>query len=324
VTPEASSQATLRMSFERTAWFALWIAVGLLVLYLASGVYSVESSEMGVVLRFGRVADAAVPPGIHYALPWPVDRVVRVPVRNVRRLSVDDFHADGVFAGNFRAVTGLATYLMTGDNNIVTVRCVIQYSIHDPAKYLFSLTDNELTLRTLAANTLTHAMARLGIDEVLTTGKASIQLSVKQGLQRRLDELDSGLTVSFVELQDVRPPAQVQAQFNDVINAKIDKDKMINNAISYRNERVPKAKAESDRLLRQAEAYRQRVVARAEGETQRFLAQAAEYSRAPAVTRRRLHHELLAEVLPQPEQTTVVGRDDSGPLVRVVGSPRTK
>ena len=324
MTPEASSHTTLRWSFQRTAWFTLWIAVGLLILYLASGVYSVESSEVGVVLRFGRVADAAVPPGIHYALPWPVDRVVRVPVRNVRRLSVDDFHADGAFASKFRSMTGLASYLVTGDNNIVTVSCVIQYSIHDPAKYLFSLANSELALRSLAANTLTHTMAGLGIDEILTTGKAGIQLSVKQGLQRRLDELDSGLVVSFVELQDVRPPEQVQAQFNDVINAKIDKDKMINNAISYRNERVPKAKAESDRLLRQAEAYRQRVVARAEGDSQRFLAQMAEYSRAPAVTRRRLHHELLEEVLPRLEQTTVVGRDDSGPLVRVVGSPRTK
>ena len=324
MTPEPSPYTTLRWSFQRTAWFAVWIAAGLLILYLASGIYSVESSEVGVSLRFGRVADAAVPPGIHYALPWPIDRVVRVPVRNVRRLSVDDFHGGSAFASNFRSMTGLSSYLITGDNNIVSVSCVMQYSIHDPAKYLFSLTGSERTLRNLAANTLTHTLAALGIDGILTTGKAGIQLSVKQGLQRRLDELDSGLAVSFVELQDVRPPDQVQAQFNDVINAKIDKDKMINNAISYRNERVPKANAEADRLLRQAEAYRQRVVARAEGDSQRFLARVAEYSRAPAVTRRRLHHELLEEVLPRLERTTVVGRDDSGPLVRVVGSPRTE
>jgi membrane protease subunit HflK len=324
MTPEPSPHPTLSWSFQRTAWFAVWIAAGLAIVYVASGIYSVDSSEVGVLLRFGRVADAAVPPGIHYALPWPIDRVVRVPVRNVRRLKVDDFHGGSVFASNFWSMTGLSSYLVTGDNNIVTVSCVLQYSILDPAKYLFSLTSSESTLRSLAANTLTHTLAALSIDDILTTGKTGIQLSVKQDLQRRLDELDSGLAVSFVELQDVRPPTQVQAQFNDVINAKIDQDKMINNAISYRNESIPKAKAESDRLLRQAEAYRQRVVARSEGDSQRFLARVAEYSRAPAVTRRRLHHELLAEVLPRLEQTTVVGRDDSGPLVRVVGSPRTK
>ena len=136
-----------------------------------------------------------------------------------------------------------------------------------------------------------------------------------------MDELDSGLVISFVELQDVRPPATVQNSFNDVINAKIDKEKKINNAISYRNEAIPRAKAEADRLLRDSEAYRQRVAAGAEGNAERFLAVLAEYSRAPAVTRRRLYHELLEEVLPQIRQVTVVDRGADGPLVRIVGAP---
>ncbi len=321
MTREDSTRAPLRRSLQRTGRFALWIAAGLLVLYLASGLFTVQSNEVGVVLRFGRVSDPTVPPGIHYALPWPIERVVRVPVRNVMRLSVDDFYENSVFASHFASMTGLASYLVTGDNNIVTISCVLQYSIQDPAKYLFSLTDSEQPLRTLAANTLIHTVAGLGIDDILTTGKAMIQLRVKRELQTLLDELDSGLVISFVELQDVRPPAPVQWNFNDVINAKIDKEKKINNAISYRNEAIPGAKAEADRLLRDSEAYRQRVVAGAEGDAERFLAVLAEYSRAPGVTRRRLYHELLQEVLPQIQSAVVIDRGADGPLIRVVGAP---
>jgi membrane protease subunit HflK len=280
MTSDASAGATLRWSLLRTGHFALWICLGLLVLYLASGIYTVGSNEVGVVLRLGRVSDPTVPSGIHYALPWPFERVVRVPVRNVMRLAVDDFYENGQFAESFAANTGLSSYLMTGDNNIVSISCVLQYSVLDPTDYLFSLAHSERALRSLAANTLIHTVAKLEIDEILTTGKAVMQLAVKRDLQARLDELRSGLAISFVELQDVDPPAVVQEQFNDVINSKIDAEKSVNNAVSYRNESLPRAKADADRLVRDAEAYRQRVVATAEGDVQRFLSVLSEYSRA--------------------------------------------
>jgi membrane protease subunit HflK len=312
----------VRGSIRHTAGFGLWIALGLMLVYLGSGIYSVAPHEVGVVLRCGRIAEAAVPPGIHYALPWPVDRVARVPVRNVMRLSVDDFHEGSDIARTFRAMSGLESYLLSGDNNVVTVSCVLQYSIADPASYLFTLADSEGALRSLACNTLIHAMARLTVSDILTVGKASIQLYVQQELQRQLDELESGLVITFVELQDVRPPNQVQANFNDVINSKIDRDKAINNAISYRNERLPQAKAEADRLLREAEAYRERVVVRAEGDSDRFLKQLAAYQRAPSITRRRLYLELLAEIMPTVRKSCIVGEQDGHPLARVV-APRT-
>jgi len=308
----------MRFSMRRTAMFALWIVVGLVVFYIGSGVFSIAPSEVGVVLRFGRISEASVGPGIHYALPWPVDRVYRVPVRNVMRLSVDDFHELSEAAYVFQGVTGLASYVLSGDNNVVTISCVLQYSIQDPAKYLFALSDSERTLRSLACNTLIHALSTMTVSEILTTGKGSIQRFVEEELQQRLDELDSGLVITFVELQDVRPPAQVQEYFNDVINAKIDRDKLVNNAISYRNEKVPQAKAQAERMVRDAEAHRQRAVARAEGDAQRFLSQLEEYRRAPEITRRRLHFELLQEILPRLQRNCLVGQDGDRPLVRIV------
>jgi len=315
---EDSRGSTARLSIRRTASFAMWILAGLAVVYLGSGIYSIAPSEVGVVLRFGRIAETSVGPGIHYALPWPVDRVYRVPVRTVMRLSVDDFHEMSELAQVFDSVTGLASYLLSGDNNVVTVSCVLQYSILDPVKYLFALGDSERTLRSLACNTLIHALSTLPVSEILTTSKASIQRYVEVELQRRLDELDSGLVITFVELQEVRPPTQVQEYFNDVINAKIDRDKAVNNAISYRNEKIPQAKAEAERLIRNAEAYQQRVVARAEGDTRRFLSQLDEYQRAPEITRRRLYFEFLQEILPKLRRSCLVGQEGNRPLARVV------
>jgi membrane protease subunit HflK len=244
-----------------------------------------------------------------------------VPVGKVMRLVVDDFHERSEVADFFRLRTGLASYLLSGDNNVVTVSCVLQYTIHDPAKYLFALADSERCLRGLACNTLIHALAARSVDDILTTGKGSIQRYVEVELQKRLDELDSGLVITFVELQEVRPPSRVQEYFNDVINAKIDSDKLVNNAISYRNEQVPRAKADAQRMLREAEAHRQRVAARAQGDARRFLSQLGEYRRAPWTTRRRLHFELLEDILPALRRSCVVGRGDDRPLARVVAPP---
>ncbi|MCU0610923.1 MAG: FtsH protease activity modulator HflK [Candidatus Eisenbacteria bacterium] len=314
----AGYDSDLRGSARKTGAFAVWLVGAVVVAYCASGIYSVDSSHVGVLLRFGKVIDSAVPAGIHYALPWPVDRVIHVPVRQVKRITIDDFYEKGELAAAFRQMTGLSSYLITGDNNIVTVNCVLQYSISDPARYLFSLKDAERTLRSLACTTLIHSLSHLTIDDVLTVGKSGIQIEVKQELQRRLDEMETGLDVSFVELQEVRPPEQVQEYFNDVINAMIDKEKVINNALSYQNEKMPRAKADADRLVRDAEAYEQRVVTKAQGDAARFVSIHTEYARAPAVTRRRLHLEFLNETLPGVQRKTVVAQPGTQGLVRIV------
>jgi membrane protease subunit HflK len=311
----------IRHSARRTARFAAWIAAALVVLELASGLYVIEPSQVGVVLRFGRVVDQSVPPGIHYALPWPIDRVRRVPVRTVMRLEVDDFRETSELAMTFGALTGLSAYLLTGDNNIVTLSCVLQYSVRDPAAYLFSLADSRPALRSLACSTLLHAVAARPVDEILTTAKASIQLEVKRELQARLDALSSGLDITFVELKEVRPPGRVQQNFDDVINARIDREKLVHNALSDQNERIPRAKGEADRRIRDAEAYSRRIVARAEGDAGRFLSRLVEHRKDPALNRRRLYLELMDELAPAIDRIVVVGRRDGRPVARIVTAP---
>ena len=262
---------------RRTAGLAAWIALGLLVAYLGSGIRVVQADERGVRLRFGKIADGSLPPGIHLAWPKPIEEIVGVPVRRMQRISLDDFREGAGAGGAFRERTGLAPHLLTGDDNAVALGCAVQYSIREPAKYLFALAEPEETLRRLACGALAEGMAGMGIDEILTTGKPRLQEKAKEGLQRRLDEFGSGLEVAFLELVDVGPPAEVQAHFHDVVNARMDKDKAVDAALSYRNEKIPQAKAMADRQCREAEAFAQGAAERARGEAERFNRRLEEY-----------------------------------------------
>jgi len=254
--------------------FYRWILLCLVLLYLGAGVYSVSPNEVGVLQRFGKVIDDKVQPGIHYALPWPVDRVEKVPVKTVNSIMIDDFFSSmdpNSAARLFFKMTGLASYCITGDNNLVNIRCVIQYTITQPSRYLFRVEKPETLLRSMACNAILNSLAAMPVDQILTRGKYALSQEIKTRLQDRLDALETGLNVSFVELSDIKPPDRVERYFSDVVKAKIDRKKMVNESQSYRNEKIPAAQADASRLLQEAHAYKSEVVLKAEGETERFL-----------------------------------------------------
>ncbi len=308
-------RAAIRETFGRLASFSRWILAALMVLYVLSGVYSVSSNEIGVLQRFGKVIDDRVSSGIHYAFPWPVDRVTRVPIRIVSSMVVEDFYSPlgvGSAPRVFFNMTGLASYCMTGDNNLVNVQCVIQYTITDPLHYLFRVKGPEMMLRSMACSTLIHCMARMPVDEILTRGKLTIANYVKAELQRRLDEAETGLSVSFVELRDIKPPDRVQRFFSDVVNAQIDRQKMVNDAESYRNEKMPAAKAEAVRVLEEAAAYKAEVVLKAEGEADRFQRILNRVRDKGDSARRMIHVEAVKKIMESVDKKHLVITDGEG------------
>jgi membrane protease subunit HflK len=306
-------------------FFIRWVLFVLLIIYMLTGVYSIPQNEVGVLQRFGRVIDGEVKPGIHYALPWPIDKVEKVPVKVVNSIVIDDFSRD--FAPNspattFQGLTGLTPYCITGDNNIVSIGLVIKYNITNPVSYLFSIKNNQLLLRDVAGSTIIHCLAELPVDEILTYGKKRIEDYVRLNLQRELDEVNSGLGISFIELKEVSPPKSVQQYFDDVINASIDKRKMINNAESYRNERIPRAKGDAEKIIQEANAYKKERISRAEGEAKRFLAQLAEYSDSKEVTRRRLHLEFIHSVYPSLKNIIIMDNKEGKKLINIKIFPK--
>jgi len=302
-------ETEFRQSLKHTRSFLGWIIGVLVLVYLVSGTYSISTNEIGVLQRFGRVIDADVRPGIHFAFPWPIDRINRVAVKEVKRIFIDDFYEQGANADLFYRFTGLHSNCISGDNNIITLNCVLQYTIANPHHYLFHVEQVDIALRSMACSTIIHCLATMPVDETLTFGKKQVENYIKLNLQERLDHLGCGINITFVELKDVRPPSIVQHYFDDVINAKIDHRKMVSKAESYRNERIPEAKGQSIRTVQEAEAYKNKVCAEATGETHRFLAQLSEYKKNPQITRQRLYHDLITTVYPLLDTKIVVDGD---------------
>ncbi len=298
---------------KSTSRFAAVLVLLLILIYLLSGIYSISSNEIGVLCRFGRMISDNIMPGIHYALPWPIDSVTRVPVKAVHTLDIEQFFEESQTASIFSRLTGLSSYAVTGDNNIVTLNFTIQYNISKPAYYLFAVRNQELALRSMACNTVIHALAEMPIDDIITIGKGAIERSIKIKLQELLDSINAGVQVTFVELNVVRPPEIVQEFFDDVINAQIDKQQMINQAESYRNEKIPEASAAADRIISEARAYKNSVVSKAEGQTQRFLNLLEEYKKEKRLTRRRLYLDFVRDIFPNLEGKFIVSSTEKGP-----------
>jgi len=311
----------LKDAFSNMARFSIRLAlIPLFIIYLFTGFYSIPQDKVGVVQRFGKIIEQRVQPGLHYAFPWPIDKIDKVPVKLIKSILIDDFSQDYEFdslTALFEKVTGLSPYCISGDNNIVSVSLMIKYNIIDPVAYLFKIKNNEQVFRDLACSTIIHCLATLPVDEMLTYGKKGIEDYVRTNLQRKLDNLQAGLGVSFIELKEVNPPRSVQKFFDDVINAKIDKRKMINKAESDRNMRIPKAKARADRMIQEATAYKREKISYAEGETKRFLAQLAEYSGSKKVTRRRLYLEFIRSTYPSLKNIIVVDNKKGKKLINI-------
>jgi len=300
-------------SLRSSKRFIYYVILILAVLYLLSGVYSVSQNEIGVLQRFGRVINKGVMPGIHTAFPWPIDKVDKVPVRIMKRISIDDFsqeYSPGSIPALFYEFTGLSSYCITGDNNIVNFSCALQYSIADPVRYLFYIRNSENVLHSVISNAIIHCLSRLPVDEVLTYGKREIEIYIKNRVQEVLNNINCGLNISFVELKKVSPPAEVQKYFDDVINSKIDKKKVISKAESYWNEKMPEVSAQANQMIEEARSYKNEVIAKAEGDSQRFLDILNRYKKSKGLTRKRFYLECIKEALYGVDEVYVISSKD--------------
>lgn len=318
-----------RSSLRHVARILQVAAVLALVGYALSGLRAVRPNEQGVLLRFGQAVRTDLKPGIHLALPWPMGSVERVPVKTVERIVVDDLSASlstDTSSGDYYKRTGLKSYALTGDNNLVHLSFTVQYLVADPVDYLYRSKGHREMLRHLAASAALHAVAEMSVEDILTGGKATIAEAIRRRLAADLEAIDSGLGVASVELADVSPPPKVQKAFDDVVNAQQDARKSVSEAESYRNARLPQAQGEAARLVQEARAYRQKQVAHAQGEADRFVSQMTEYSKARKVSRQRLYLDFVDRVYPSLHNKIVIQERGGQPVgdVRLQGAGKRK
>lgn len=288
---------------------------GLALLLVYMGVFTVAPGEQGVVRTFGRET-AKRGPGLHFAIPF-VQEVDIVDVEKINRIEVG-------FRGDQRIP--LEALMLTGDENIVEAQMIVQYRVTDTSQYLFRLFSPEETLRATAEVALRSMVGRTQIDEVLTTSREKVQAETLEWLQKLMNEYQSGLTITQVKLQTVDAPDEVKEAFHDVVRAREEKEKLINQAMGYKADVLPRARGEARKIVREAEGYREQRVLRANGDADKFNAMLAEYTKAERVTRERLYLETMERVLGRIESKVLVDKDVAKtalpilPLGRAVGA----
>ncbi|MEP1473113.1 MAG: FtsH protease activity modulator HflK [Halieaceae bacterium] len=251
------------------------LAAGALLVWALMGFYQIDEQERGVVLRFGKYHET-VQPGLQWNPPL-IDIVEKVNTTKVR-------------AASFREI------MLTQDENIVEVKLSAQYVIDDPTNFVLKVRDPERSLQHAAQSALRHVVGGTSMDLVLTEGRAQIGIDVKARLQDYLNMYETGIRVSTVNVDESKPPSQVQAAFDDVIKAREDEERVKNEAQAYANGIVPEARGGAQRQIEEASAYREEVIANAEGEADRFNKLLGEYRKAPEVTRERLYLDAVQEV----------------------------
>ncbi len=274
----------------------------LAIILVWQGAFIVAPDEEGVVKRFGDVV-RTVGPGPHLKIPF-VETVLQPKVAKVHRIEVG-FRTD---RQGRQQMLPREALMLTGDMNIIGVEFIVQYRIKNAREYLFNVADIEDTIEKAAEASMREVIGRNKIDEALTTGKAQIQEDTHQLLQGILDQYQAGVSVQAVQLQDVNPPEAVVAAFKDVASAKEDREKLINQSQSYRNDIIPKAKGEAAQMVNQAKGYAQARLTRAEGEANRFVKLLKEYNLAKDVISRRIYIETMEEILPNMEKIIIDGK----------------
>lgn len=289
-----------------------WLLLVLFGAYLLSGIYKIDKDSVGVVTRYGAIRHSAILPGLHYKLPWPIDTVYRVAVKQVKTLRLSDFIKDkagqshGGRGDGFFFDTEIDPYCITGDNNIVSVRLLLKYTVSDPVKYLFNHKNSEALVERAAASTVVHMLARREVDEVLTFGKKQIELEMLNLLRSQIGRLDTGISITFLEVENISPPEKVEDAFNQVINAKVNKKKVLNEAQGYYNRVVPHARSSADQIVQDAQAFKHERILKAQGDASRFLSRLDGYRRDPVTGRRKIYQAFIQSVYPNLKEIRVV------------------
>ena len=289
--------------------------VAVVVLWLLSGIYFVGQQEQGIIRRFGKYIETTGP-GPHYKIPWPVDKVDKPKVEEIRSIEIG-FRTLSPGTANSPAryiQVSEESIMLTGDENIVDLDVIVQYRISDAESYLFKVRNPDLTVKNAAEAAIRSVIGKNTIDDALTDNKTAIQNDALRELQAIVDDYEVGFYIVAVNLQDVQPPEEVADSFRDVARAIQDKNRLINEAQGYRNDVIPRSRGEAEQQIRQAEGYLEERIARAEGDADRFLAILAEYNTSKDVTKKRMYLETMEAILPGMEKFIIQSNNGGGVL----------
>lgn len=270
--------------------FIVFIIAAVVIIWAASGFYTIKESDRGVVFRFGKYSHT-VEPGLNWK-PNFIEKVIPINVETIRE----------------EATNGM---MLTSDENVIQVEMNVQYRVTDPAQYLFNVTNPDNSLRQAIDSAVRGIIGQSAMEQVLTTKRAFIRDETQKELENTIRPYNMGITILDVNFQAARPPEAVKAAFDDVIAAREEEQKTIREAQAYRNEVLPLAKGNAQKLIEEATAYKSSVVFKAEGEVASFAKMLPEYRAAPQITRERLYIETMERVLSNTRKVIVNDKSNS-------------
>ena len=301
----SSSMTDIRLAFKHVnaRYISGNIVKVIIAIYFLSGVYIVKPGEAAVVTRFGKVVSPKVSEGLHYRLPWPVDRETIVNVSEVRRESVGLSSPEPEHPKHMEQPGKLQ--VLSGDTNIIDYEVIVQYQVRDPADYLFNIDYAAYqTVRDAVRAAVTKISAETAVDNILTSERQSVLNRLQKETQTLLDSYKSGLAVVSVNFQKAYPPDEVADAFRDVSSAREDKSKTMNEAEGYKNSVIPEARGQAQKLITEASSSAQAQINEASGSAVAFAGILAEYRTNSSiygeqVTRFRLYLERMEKIFPR-------------------------
>src|SRR5690554_4507831 len=267
------------------------IAVIIIGLWLASGFLIVQEGQVAVVTKFGKYTKTLAP-GLQWRLPYPIEAHQTVNISQLRTFEVG-------FRGTARNKVLPESLMLTTDEAIVDMQFVVQYRLLPTGApdYLFNTSQPDESVRQAAETAMREIVGKKPMDFVLYSGRTEVATEVQALAQSILDVYRTGIQISTVAIQNVQPPEQVQAAFDDAVKAGQDRERQINEGNAYANQVLPEAQGQVARMLQDAEGYRAKVIGDAEGNTARFTGVESEFAKAPEITRQRMYLATMQQIL---------------------------
>ena len=273
----------------------LAVVIVLALITVFTSMFTVNDKQQAVITTFGKVTGTPVSSGLHFKLPFGIQKAYLVDVNVYQKIEI----GYSLLANGDAVSVPAESKMITGDYNIVNVDFFVEYKVSDPVQYLFASRDPKIILKNVAQGQIRNIISSYLVDDVLTTGKLEIQSKVRDAIMDELEAYQIGLILTEIRIQDAEPPTdEVIAAFKSVESAKQNKETTINQANAYKEQQLPVAKAEADQLIQNAEYLRQNRINDANKQVAMFTAMYSQYSLNPLITRERMYFEMLEQVLP--------------------------
>ncbi len=264
-------------------------------LVLFTSFYRVGSDELATIWLFGKDIGVAEP-GAHLKLPWPIMKVHSFPVQKIQRQEIG-FRTVDVDKGEYKDIPA-ESEMLTADNNIANVTWTNRFKISDVRKWQYTVASPEKLLNFITQASMRLQVGRSKFDSILTVKKLYTQQEAFKSANKIIKELDFGVSLQSILLQDVSLPGPVRASFTDVENAKQDRERLKQQGMAYYNKVVPEAMGRGSEIINEAMGFKAEVVGEAKKKVSEFRQLYSEYKRHPQITKTRMRNETLQKILP--------------------------